>query len=355
MIHIGGAVKFNRVDGDLALSRAIGDTRFKQDRTRTPEKQKISCVPTITRKICNSGDYLLLFCDGIVEQRNNQDVFAFTLDSIKKNIIDKDKDSNNMDQDDQDIDIKDPPHLNIERDKQTLENTTIRQYLRDEEINYLTQNEKLGLVPKHTAELRRVEKVVLDLTEWAIQTGSKDNMTAILVKIGKTNINNLIYQRIWSPCEWYQYKIQFNSFGEVVREKDKLTLDRFMRLFELDCANTGWNLTDDYQNALLQKILYINDLITNDEQKIKIKEHIQIETNQLIKIEQLKRRRRRQRTSISSTSTSISTSRGTKRRAPEGDDIDIDEDNEDDEDDDDDDDELGTEIGSPRKRRKLSE
>ena len=165
---------------------------------------------------------------------------------------------------------KDPPHLNIEIDKQILENFTIRQYLREEEVNYL--DEELGLVPKHTVELRRVEKVVLDLTEWAIQTGSKDNMTAILVKIGKTKIHK-IHERIWSPCEWYQYKIQFNSFDEVVREKDKVTLDRFMRLFEIDCANTGWDLMDDYQNALLQKILYINDLITNHEQKKKIKRY----------------------------------------------------------------------------------
>merc|ERR1712130_1050492 len=30
IIKAGGHVKFNRVDGDLALSRAIGDTRYKQ-------------------------------------------------------------------------------------------------------------------------------------------------------------------------------------------------------------------------------------------------------------------------------------------------------------------------------------
>merc|ERR1719245_2416816 len=79
------------------------------------------------------------------------------------------------------------------------------------------------------------------------------------------------YERVWCPGEFYRYKKEFNSFGDEIDDKEKMTLDRFMRLFEADCSkNTGWNMLDNYENALLQKILYVNDLITNLQQKANI-------------------------------------------------------------------------------------
>merc|ERR550525_1998516 len=61
------------------------------------------------------------------------------------------------------------------------------------------------------------------------------------------------YERIWCPGEFYRHKKEFNSFGDTVDDKEKLTLDRFIRLFEADCKNTGWNMHEEYENALLQK------------------------------------------------------------------------------------------------------
>jgi len=43
----GGITMHNRVDLDLAVSRAIGDQRFKNDEDLKPEEQKVSCVPDI--------------------------------------------------------------------------------------------------------------------------------------------------------------------------------------------------------------------------------------------------------------------------------------------------------------------
>merc|ERR1712204_82578 len=64
-----------------------------------------------------------------------------------------------------------------------------------------------------------------------------------------------------------------------------VALDRFMRLFEADCAATGWDMSDDYQNALLQKILYLNDLITNEVQKRDIQRLIELQNTKLSKME----------------------------------------------------------------------
>ncbi len=269
IISAGGQVKYNRVDGDLALSRAIGDTKYKQNKLLLMEEQKISCVPTITHCIANNGDFLMVYCDGIVEYKSNNDVYKFmcdALNSMKLNLNGRD--------------------INLEGE---LKDISIINHLRIEEINYLKSHEQndginLNLIPKHNIELINLDKILLNLTDWALESGSKDNMTAMIIKFGKTeslklennNNNNKItpiYKRIWCPCEFYQHKIQFNNIGDEIKDKDKITLDRFMRLFEADCTNTGWDMSNKYQNALLQKILYCNDLITNYKQKYDIKNY----------------------------------------------------------------------------------
>eukprot|EP01084_Bolivina_argentea_P109531 195803_1 len=259
IINAGGHVKFNRVDGDLALSRAIGDTKYKQNASLDMEEQKISCVASITRSTCKSGDYLLVFCDGIVEYKDNEDVFSFMINALSDLTNDDERNNDNT--------------------------MRICSHLSESELNYLTSNPSLGLIPRHEIELRGLEKVLLNLTNWALETGSKDNMTAMCVKLGKTNNCSTVYQRLWSPCDFYQHKVQFNNIGEEIKDKDKLTLDRFMRLFEADCSNTGWDLSTEYENALLQKILYLNDLITNHQQKEEIKQLIQTQNNKLQRLQ----------------------------------------------------------------------
>eukprot|EP00484_Ammonia_sp_Unknown_P022067 CAMPEP_0197037662 /NCGR_PEP_ID=MMETSP1384-20130603/14807_1 /TAXON_ID=29189 /ORGANISM="Ammonia sp." /LENGTH=770 /DNA_ID=CAMNT_0042467991 /DNA_START=141 /DNA_END=2453 /DNA_ORIENTATION=+ len=326
----GGFIKFNRVDGDLALSRAIGDTKYKRNAALSHEEQKISCVPTVTQTQCNADDYLLVFCDGIVEYKNNVDVFHCLTKSIQSNIIDYDKQlelakvveakqqqqapkpltpMSQTGQTEQvqtvhrqpetkevdDEEEEEEEQATEDEDTRRLPEMTICEHLRESELNFLTKYEKLGLIPKHQTELKRLEKVLLELTEWALDTGSKDNMTAVLVKIGKTNIHNSIYQRVWNPCPFYKNKMEFNHIGDEIKDGNAATLDRFMRLFETDCAKLGWNMNEDYQNALLQKILYVNDLITTYQQKKDIQELIQMQTNKLRLIERERETQKKQK------------------------------------------------------------
>jgi len=64
----GGFVTNNRVDGELAVSRAFGDSRFKRDISRKLHEQKVVAIPAVAEYITlQPGDILLLACDGLFD------------------------------------------------------------------------------------------------------------------------------------------------------------------------------------------------------------------------------------------------------------------------------------------------
>ena len=74
----GGYVEDKRVNGNLALSRAIGDFSFKQNTQVAPEDQAISAKPDIiTTQLQPEDDFLVLACDGIWDCMSNDEVIAF--------------------------------------------------------------------------------------------------------------------------------------------------------------------------------------------------------------------------------------------------------------------------------------
>lgn len=81
----GGFVQNDRVDGELAMSRAIGDFKYKLKSEIGPLRQKVIAVPDITHQIAYEGDRLLVFCDGLVEQLTNQVVARFVHAAHKRN------------------------------------------------------------------------------------------------------------------------------------------------------------------------------------------------------------------------------------------------------------------------------
>eukprot|EP01063_Lacrimia_lanifica_P009034 TRINITY_DN16078_c0_g1_i1.p1 TRINITY_DN16078_c0_g1~~TRINITY_DN16078_c0_g1_i1.p1 ORF type:complete len:599 (+),score=133.02 TRINITY_DN16078_c0_g1_i1:154-1950(+) len=70
-----GSVYNNRVNGDLALSRAFGNGRFKKGGV-SPTRHQVIAVPDVTRAVCHSGDVLVVCCDGAFENG------VFTDDSL---------------------------------------------------------------------------------------------------------------------------------------------------------------------------------------------------------------------------------------------------------------------------------
>ncbi|CAB4055899.1 PTC2_3 [Lepeophtheirus salmonis] len=82
----GGYVEFNRVNGNLALSRALGDFEFKKNATLPPEKQIVSCFPEIVEKeIDDSWNFVVLACDGIWDVLSNEEVVNFVASRIALN------------------------------------------------------------------------------------------------------------------------------------------------------------------------------------------------------------------------------------------------------------------------------
>ncbi|XP_059093408.1 probable protein phosphatase 2C T23F11.1 [Tigriopus californicus] len=83
IVNAGGFVEFNRVNGNLALSRALGDFAFKTNTTLPAEEQVVSSCPDIVvREIGDDWDFILLACDGIWDVLTNQDVADFVIKRI---------------------------------------------------------------------------------------------------------------------------------------------------------------------------------------------------------------------------------------------------------------------------------
>ena len=62
----GGFVDFGRVNGNLALSRAIGDFEFKKSAELSPEQQIVTAYPdVIAHTITDDDEFLVIACDGM--------------------------------------------------------------------------------------------------------------------------------------------------------------------------------------------------------------------------------------------------------------------------------------------------
>lgn len=68
----------DRINGSLAVARALGDSPYKQDTSRPPEAQLVSAVPELTRHAIVPGDeFLLLACDGVWDVMSNEEAVSF--------------------------------------------------------------------------------------------------------------------------------------------------------------------------------------------------------------------------------------------------------------------------------------
>ncbi|XP_039264892.2 putative protein phosphatase 2C T23F11.1 [Styela clava] len=79
----GGWVEFNRVNGNLALSRAFGDFSFKKNLDKKPEEQVVTAYPdVIVKDLTPDHEFLVLACDGIWDVLSNEDVVDFVREKL---------------------------------------------------------------------------------------------------------------------------------------------------------------------------------------------------------------------------------------------------------------------------------
>ncbi|OTA95075.1 hypothetical protein M434DRAFT_70029 [Hypoxylon sp. CO27-5] len=94
----GGFVDFGRVNGNLALSRAIGDFEFKKSAELSPEQQIVTAYPdVVSHELSDDDEFLVIACDGIWDCQSSQAVIEFVrrgiaakqdLDKICENMMD---------------------------------------------------------------------------------------------------------------------------------------------------------------------------------------------------------------------------------------------------------------------------
>lgn len=78
IVSAGGFVEFGRVNGNLALSRALGDFEFKQNPDLAPEEQIVTANPDIeAHDVTGEEEFLVLACDGIWDCLSNQQVVDY--------------------------------------------------------------------------------------------------------------------------------------------------------------------------------------------------------------------------------------------------------------------------------------
>jgi len=77
----GKRFKLDRVDGIIAVSRAIGDSEFK-DSHLEPELQAVTCCPDISKFTLSGSGFFVLACDGLWDVMTNQQVIDFVRDRL---------------------------------------------------------------------------------------------------------------------------------------------------------------------------------------------------------------------------------------------------------------------------------
>ncbi|VDO34927.1 unnamed protein product [Haemonchus placei] len=86
ILAAGGWVEFNRVNGNLALSRALGDFVFKRNDAIPPEQQIVTAYPdVISENVTEDHEFVVLACDGIWDVLSNQEVVDFVRERLAEN------------------------------------------------------------------------------------------------------------------------------------------------------------------------------------------------------------------------------------------------------------------------------
>lgn len=83
----GGWVENCRVNGSLALSRALGDFKFKQNKKLKAERQIVTAYPDVeVHEVDENWNFILLASDGIWDVLSNDDVVKLCLKKMEQQI-----------------------------------------------------------------------------------------------------------------------------------------------------------------------------------------------------------------------------------------------------------------------------
>jgi len=74
-----------RVDGNLNLTRSLGDLKYKHKPNLTPEEQAITSNPDVyVFDYSDDIDFIIMGCDGIWEKKSNEEMVEWVYERINK-------------------------------------------------------------------------------------------------------------------------------------------------------------------------------------------------------------------------------------------------------------------------------
>jgi serine/threonine protein phosphatase PrpC len=83
IMKAGGFVSEGRVNGSLALSRAIGDLEYKRSKTLPARDQIVTAYPELTEQTIADGDeFIVIACDGIWDVLSSQQCVDYVRERV---------------------------------------------------------------------------------------------------------------------------------------------------------------------------------------------------------------------------------------------------------------------------------
>lgn len=84
ILKSGGSVIKGRINGDISVSRAIGDFEYKKNSNIGREEQLMIATPEITQRILNEkSEFILMGCDGIWETKKTEKIMKIVAENLK--------------------------------------------------------------------------------------------------------------------------------------------------------------------------------------------------------------------------------------------------------------------------------
>lgn len=171
IVSAGGRVLYDRVNGELAMSRALGDFQYKSNPDLPFSEQLVICIPDVSVHVRDfaKDEILVLACDGVWDVLSNSDVTVFLTDVVmnmqKRNASETENDG------------KDENDDNDENERKTK---------KSKPANRLTAKFKsveLTLNKDENDEKLTCKDMAEAVIELALASGSTDNLSCIVVNL----------------------------------------------------------------------------------------------------------------------------------------------------------------------------
>jgi len=81
----GAKVYRNRINSSLAVSRAFGDSQYKDNISLAKDQQKVIALPDVSFQCLKEDEFLFICCDGIFESFSNAGTFEYLFKHLSDN------------------------------------------------------------------------------------------------------------------------------------------------------------------------------------------------------------------------------------------------------------------------------